>query len=368
MAKLDERIGDWPTAREEMLALLAQPKPDPVVYVTLIQMLLRHSSADEALTWLQQLEALGGQDKTALTFLAADALNQLGRGPQAAAQLIRLLPTARPLPKEQWPLLRQIAGELEKIGQYDQAEKLIKEDVGYEPQQTPNLAFFYARRGKVDAALNLLEQNRKNMPQSTLLEIAMAALRQTINPPTTAQIDRVEQWFDRALREEPDSWLLQLQLSDLRDFQHRYDETEKLYRGLLARSDLPDGQRAVVLNNLAFLLAMQGRNRDEAIKFIDQAVNTFGPQSDMLDTRGIIYLSKGDVDQAVADLTDSVIVTEPKPVQFVHLAMAQAKANDETGARKSLDRAKELKFNPDDLSPLEKSQYQALLKQLNIAA
>jgi Tfp pilus assembly protein PilF len=230
------------------------------------------------------------------------------------------------------------------------------------------LAAFYARRGKVDAALNLLDQNRKNMSQAALLEIAMAALRQTINPPTTAQIERVEQWFDRALKEEPDSWTLQLQLSDLRDFQHRYDETEKLYRGLLARSDVPDAQRAVVLNNLAFLLAMQGRNRDEAIKFIDQAVNAFGPQSDMLDTRGIIYLSKGDVDQALADLTDAVVTTDPKAIQFVHLAMAQAKAKDEAGARKSLDRAKELKFSPDDLSPLEKSQDQALLKQLNIAA
>jgi hypothetical protein len=48
--------------------------------------------------------------------------------------------------------------------------------------------------------------------------------------------------------------------------------------------------------------------------------------------------------------------------------MAQAKAKDDAGARKSLDRAKELKFSPDDLSPLEKTQYQELLKQLNIAA
>jgi cellulose synthase operon protein C len=368
LAKLEERIGNWQAGREELLALLAQPKPDPAVYMTLIQMLLRHSSADEALTWLQQLEALGGQDKTALTFVAADALNQMGRGPQAATQLMRLLPTERPLPKEQWPLLRQIAAQLEKIGQFDQAEKLIKEDVGYEPQQILALAAFYARRGKVDAALNLLDQNRKNMSQAALLEIAMSALRQKINPPTTAQIERVEQWFDRALKEEPDSWTLQLQLSDLRDLQRRYDETEKLYRGLLARSDVPDAQRAVVLNNLAFLLAMQGRNRDEAIKFIDQAVTMFGPQSDMLDTRGIIYLSKGDVDQALADLTDAVVTTDPKAIQFVHLAMAQAKAKDEAGARKSLDHAKELKFNPDDLSPLEKSQYQALLKQLNIGA
>jgi Tfp pilus assembly protein PilF len=216
--------------------------------------------------------------------------------------------------------------------------------------------------------LNLLEQTRKTIPTPALLQIAMAAMRQNITPPTPEQIQRVEQWFDRALREDPDSWVLQLELSDLRDFQRRFDDTEKLYRGLLNRTDLPSGQRAVVLNNLSFLLAMQGRNRDEAIQLIDDAVRLFGPQSDMLDTRGVVYLSKGDIQQALADLTDAVIATEPKPIQFVHLAMAQAKAKDESAARKSLERAKELKFNPDDLSPLEKSQYQSLLKQLNIAA
>src|SRR5262249_34018821 len=137
---------------------------------------------------------------------------------------------------------------------------------------------------------------------------------------------------------------------------------------LLARSDLPSTERAVVLNNLSFLLATQGRDRDEAIQLIDEAIKAFGPQSDMLDTRGIIYLSKGDIQQALADLSDAVIATEPKAVQFVHLAMAQAKAKDESSARKSLERAKQLKFNPDDMSSFEKTQYQALLKQLNIAA
>ena len=351
-----------------MLSLLSQPKADPIVYTTFIKMLLQHGSPDEALTWLKSLESLGNQDKTELTFLAAAVLNALDRGPQAAAQLVKLLPTERPMPKEQWPLLRRVAAELEQINQFDQAEMLLREDVSYEPQQGPMLAAFYARRGKVDAALNLLEQNRKSLPTPTLLQIAMAALRQNVTPPTPQQVQRVEQWFDRALQEDPDSWVLQLVSSDLRDYQHKYDEAEKLYRVLLARSDLPPTERSVVLNNLAFLLAMQGRDRDEAIKFIDEAVKTFGPQSDMLDTRGLIYLIKGDVDQANADLSDAVVSSDPKAVQFIHLAMAQAKAKDDAGARKSLERAKQLKFNPDDLSPVEKAMYQALLKQLNIAA
>jgi hypothetical protein len=68
----------------------------------------------------------------------------------------------------------------------------------------------------------------------------------------------------------------------------------------------------------------------------------------------------------VADLSDAVIVTDPRPIKFVHLAMAQTRAGDYPNARKSLDKAKELKFNTDDLSPLEKTQFQSMLKVLGV--
>src|SRR5206468_3597732 len=71
LAKLYDRIGDWTSARAEMLSLLTQPKADPIIYTTFIKMLLQHGSPDDALTWLKSLESLGNQDKTELTFLAA---------------------------------------------------------------------------------------------------------------------------------------------------------------------------------------------------------------------------------------------------------------------------------------------------------
>src|SRR5262249_39085667 len=113
---------------------------------------------------------------------------------------------------------------------------------------------------------------------------------------------------------------------------------------------------------------MRGTNQDEAVKLTDEAIQLFGPQSDVLDTRGIIYLAKGDTRQALADLTDAVITKVPKPLQFVHLAMAQTASNDDPAARKSLDRANALNFNPDDLSTLEKSRYEEMLKQLNYSS
>jgi tetratricopeptide (TPR) repeat protein len=121
------------------------------------------------------------------------------------------------------------------------------------------------------------------------------------------------------------------------------------------------------LNNLSFLLAMQGKNKDEAVKLIDQALNLFGPQSDVLDTHGVVYLSKGDTRRALEDLSDCVIATEPKAIQYVHLAMAQTVAQDYPAARKSLERADALHFSTEELSPLEKSRYQEMLQKLNLS-
>ncbi|HEY2759887.1 MAG TPA: hypothetical protein VGI75_04070, partial [Pirellulales bacterium] len=307
--------------------------------------------------------------------LMAHAQSMLGRGPQAAALLLGLLPTERPLAKDKWPLLKQLAGYydgggfhpgyLAQIGQTDQVEKLLRELATYEPEQSLALVSWLASRGKVDMVLDFIDQNRQKMSPPQVMQLSMLAMRQSASPPTAPQIQRVTEWFDRFRRDDPDALAIQMMYADFLDFQHRWDDVEKIYRDILARKDLESSQRGAILNNLSFLLAMQGRNQDEAVKFIDEAVKLFGPQSDVLDTRGVVYLSKGDTQQALADLRDAVAASDPKAAQFVHLAMAQTAANDELGARKSLDRAKALNFNPDDLSPLEKSRYQSMLKQLN---
>jgi len=282
--------------------------------------------------------------------------------------LTNLLPKERPLPSAQVPLLSAIAAALEDVKQYEQAEKFLREYVTYEPGQMLRLAEFLARRGQVDKALELANGYRSAFPAVQILGVGLAALHQTVAPPTAQQIATIEQWIQQAQRDD-DSYQVQLALADLRDFQRDYTSTEKIYRSILNRSGVPAPSRAEVMNNLAFLLAMQGRDVDEALKLINDAVAIYGPQSDMLDTRGVVNLMKGDSKQAVADLSDAVIATDPKPIKYVHLAMAQAAASDLPGARKSLEKAKSLKFSPnDDLSPLEKAKFEELLKKLNLTA
>jgi predicted Zn-dependent protease len=378
LAILYERIDNWPAARDEMLALLGQTDADQSVYITFIEMLLRRNAAAEAATWLETYRSKWPQTTLPVALLAARTINMQGRGPQAEAFLMSLLPAQRPLPKDKWPVLQTLAGYydrtgfhpgyLAEIGRNDSVEKLLRELAGYEPEQNLALVNWLAQRGKIDAVLDFIDQNREKMAPPQILQLCMVAIRKSANPATPKQTQRVEAWFDRVRRDDPDSLQVQMFYADLLDFERRFDEVEKIYRAILARSDLSSNDRGAVLNNLSFLLAMRGEHPDEAAKLIDEALNLFGPQSDVLDTHGVVYLSKGDVKQAISDLTDAVIVTDPKPIQFVHLAMAQTAANNITGARKSMDRAKSMNFNPDELSPLEKTRYQSMLNELGISS
>ena len=240
LAQLYERVGNWAEASKEMLSLLALPNPDPSIYVTYIEMQLRRGSpgaAEEAANWMSSLQSSlqssGVKMTPAIAFLAARVAAKQGRGPQAGAILARLLPSQRPLPNDAWPTLAMLVGRaefpgfLEQLEQYDQAEKLLREDLGNESQRSVLLAAFLARRGRIDPALDLIEQIRPAVGLTGSLHLGMIALSQNIVPPKPEQIQRVEKWFDRALREDPESLAVQMELADLRSVQRRLGRSGK---------------------------------------------------------------------------------------------------------------------------------------------
>jgi cellulose synthase operon protein C len=362
-AQLNERLGKWSEASQEMTTLVSQAKPTPVVYVAFVEMLLRNGDTSGASTWLKSLKNVAPETPEIIPLTVRLEAAQ-GRGAQSAANLMKSLPNKRPLPKEEWPRLLAIAGLLEQIEQYDEAEKLLREYVGYAPQEALLLAKFLSDRGKVDETIALVEQMRKGFPASPLLQVLLMAVRQNVVPPTQDQVNRIEAIFERALRDDPESSLVQMQYGGLKEFQRRYEEAEKLYRQVHARLETRPRDRAIVANNLAYLLAIQAKQPEDALKFANEAIAFVGPDSDILDTRGIIYLAQGRTKEAVVDLTDAIAGPNPNPTKLVHLALAQAADKNEAGARESLKRAKELKFNPEDLAPSERTKYEALLRQL----
>src|SRR5207237_2619837 len=97
-------------------------------------------------------------------------------------------------------------------------------------------------------AMTIAEQARKTDSITSVLQVVASAARQRIHPLTQEQAQRIEQWFTRALRDDPDSISLQIIWSDFLDSQGRYEEMEKVYRGILARKDISAKDRALVAN------------------------------------------------------------------------------------------------------------------------
>ncbi len=121
-------------------------------------------------------------------------------------------------------------------------------------------------------------------------------------------------------------------LAELRESQEKFAEAEDLYREVLKKDD----HNVAVLNNLACLLALSGRQLDEAKGLIDKAIATAGPQASPMDTRATIYLALGQADKALADMR-MVVNEQPAPNRFFHLALVQKKlAETQADAREAL--------------------------------
>jgi Tfp pilus assembly protein PilF len=169
----------------------------------------------------------------------------------------------------------------------------------------------------------------------------------------------VERWLLGAIDKSPRSANLLVCLADLRDLQGRYLEAEKLYRQAVAA----DPRNVVALNNLAYLLALQGNQSHEALKLLGEAIAVAGPTPELLDTRALVQLKLGQPQSAIKDLEDA-IADSPLPPLCYHLAQAHHLARNAGAARAALRQAKALGLQADQLHALERPAYQQLQREL----
>jgi predicted Zn-dependent protease len=120
----------------------------------------------------------------------------------------------------------------------------------------------------------------------------------------------------------------------------------------------------VALNNLAWLLAQQGKKQtEEALALINRALDHHGAAASLLDTRAVIYLKAGKSDLALQDLLDAT-AWEPTAPMFFHLAQAHWLVQQRQEAEEALARARAAKLTPYHLHRLERAAYQKILKEL----
>lgn len=227
--------------------------------------------------------------------------------------------------------------------------------------------------GRTDAALQMLEDELKKSPDrdDVRLALARAAMR-------TNHLDLATEQFKLLIAKNPNNFEYYMRLSDtLRlkgDAQASLDAVKKgqalapnhpLANLQLAMTYESMGDRSaarpyyetvlksepdnpIALNNLAYMMAEEGRDLDQALTYAQRAKQKAANNDEIADTLGWIYIKKNLSDPAI-DIFKGLVVKQPKNSTFhYHLAMALYQKGDKAKAKQSLQTALSLKPGKDE--------------------
>jgi tetratricopeptide (TPR) repeat protein len=257
-----------------------------------------------------------------------------------------------------------------------EAEKLFRKLLEKYPND-PRLNFATAdvllRAGRGKQALELLQAQLQKAPnnQSMRYAVASTALR-------SGDLKTAESEYRKLIEVQPKGFELYVRLGEtLRQQGQVQQAIEMLRRGQalaptnamanlqlamtyesagMRREALPlyenvlktNSNDPLALNNLAFLLAEDGRDLDRALTYATRAKQQLPKEDNVSDTLGWVYLKKKLVDNALPIFKD-LVKRNPDNSQYrYHLGMALYLKGDLPGAKQNLQAALALKPGKDD--------------------
>jgi tetratricopeptide (TPR) repeat protein len=348
LAQLQEKTGQWESCRDGLISIAATPAAPPAVVAMVADKMIDHGEASAARAWFRRLQAAAAESPLTWAIEAKLAVAE-GDRPAAAAAARKLMPPAN-VNADQADALASTARLFEELGFIKAADKVLTQFASLTTEGAITRAAFLGRQKQTAAALDLLETCLDKVPAERLLQVAVEVVR---DGEDASVAERIEPWFAKALRDDPESVPLPLLQAELRDIQGRSADTQAVYRELLARPRLDPLQAAIVTNNLAFHLA-QPDTAAEARELIDRAIAELGPHPDLLDTRGLVALAAGDTRQAVADLREATL--QPTATKLLHLAFAEVKAGDVEAAKRTLEAARKKQLRPSSLTKADRER------------
>jgi tetratricopeptide (TPR) repeat protein len=251
---------------------------------------------------------------------------------------------------------------LEEFDRPTEAEKVFRDHVAAskDPHAVLTLATFLARHKQLGEAMTLCEKAWDTCHPDAVARAAVVIMR--TGEGSEDQQRRVAEWITTAIGKHPDKAArLTEALAIFEEQRGHTAEAEPLYRKLLRQ----EPGNAVALNNLAFLLALQGGHDAEALELINKAIESGGPVPDFLDTRAVAYLKSNRTELAIKDLQQAIQV-KALPLRYFHLAQAHLLAGDREEAMEAWQQANRKVKETDrglkeaDLHPLEQPAFREL--------
>jgi tetratricopeptide (TPR) repeat protein len=419
LARLYLADNNWPKFRQTILSLLTRNQYDARYLATYINGMLQHNEPLlEVERYLDRLEKSAGNQFVWFN-LKADILIRQGKIDEALRLLNKFLgfPKEQVLPADPLERMRLVAMSLEQFAGraaprpnmepshfkeqaersarfLQEAEKLYRAYVSQvatvrgRPRQEMALASFHARKARVKEALVPQRQDQKarqeeqnkvaqqclqealDVIQQSWSDVAPGDLAQTValimhDPRVAAeQLKQAERIVGEAQKKQyppqVDRFPLLVAVADLFTVQERYEEAEAAYRQIVAEQP----NNAIALNNLAVLLALRGKDLNEALDLINRAIAIRGPDPSMLDSLTSVYLARDENDKALAAIQEAIADT-PTPVRLFHLARAYYQLDRKAEAAEALRKAEKDGPIRNQLEPPERPVYDKLMTELN---
>jgi tetratricopeptide (TPR) repeat protein len=365
--------GDWSKYQSEMGKVLARYPKSVAAREAYIRKLLSRGDAaaiDRATTLVTEMRKLA-PNYPATFELTVRIADKKGLQKQVADEIRRRMPNldaTKELDQATKQTAAMFANLLVDLKDYDSAENIYR----VLAERDPKLVFTYAKflglhRSPDDCFAKLNEVYAPNKV-ADVIEVALSVCRERRDKVGNKYDAQLQKWIDAGLRENPDSLTLLSFQGDFYDLQKKYDEAAALYQKILNRKDLTGVSRAVVINNMAFLLALNP-DKSKATsadipKLISEAISILGPNSDILDTRAVVYMSQGEFKKAISDL-ELAVTDNPTPSKYYHLAVAHLKAKESRAAVEAWEKAEGMGLTRESLNRMEYDQYDQIKTEID---
>jgi tetratricopeptide (TPR) repeat protein len=234
-------------------------------------------------------------------------------------------------------------------------------------QAVSQIAAVYLTQGKADKARERVMKQIKAVPDNPLLHNLLGGLwmqakkmdeaeqsfRKAISIDDTVQIsymnlaelyrqtDRVNdavKEYEMALAKNPKLISAHMMLGMIAEHRKDHQGAKEHYRETLKINET----FAPAANNLAWILAEEGSNLDEALTYAQIAREKSPADPSIADTIGWIYYKKNAYLKAVSYLREAAEKLQDNPTVHYHLGMTQLKKGDTADAKKTLNMALKL--------------------------
>jgi tetratricopeptide (TPR) repeat protein len=325
------------------------------MFAMLVEMCLDDGDIPAAEDWLAKLLEVAPNGALTLRLVAKVALVK-GDSETVAGVLKTLLPDV-PVTEANASRMVPAARVVEDLGFPEEAGRVFAKCAELSTDGVLLHAQSLGRRHRTKEAIALAESVRAEVSPQSFLDTLLAISRYSDADPDSDAVADIERIAGSLRRENPGVPGVAFSAAVLEDAFGRTSRAMKGYRDLLASTDVEAGLRAVISANLAFDIA-HPETADEATKLIDAAVAEMGPTTDLLDSRSMVRLARGQTRQALEDVSDAILL-QPSPRNLLHLALIRTEMSDLDGAREALAEAErkglaEERLSPDDRRRLAK--------------